>query len=55
MAEHIYDKIKPDSKTTILAWKVFPVETGAQAVPPWPGNPDKKFLKKLLMKEIHCK
>ena len=43
IAEQILDKIKPDSKTTILAWKVFPVETGAQAVPPWPGNPDKKF------------
>lgn len=32
--------IKPDSKTTILVWKVFQVEIGVQAVQPWLDNPN---------------
>ena len=41
---HNSDRDKPDNRTIVLEQKVFLVETDAQAVPPWPGNPEKKSI-----------
>lgn len=44
MGKFVQEKLTPDSNTTSLVGTVFRVEIGVQAVPPWPGNPDKEKL-----------